>query len=307
MGEELPMARGLVVLLAALLFGHAASAQTQITIGYGLAGDFLPAFVAKDEGIFAKNGLDASMKVMQSSSLVPAILESGGVQIGINTPPNLLLAVAGGLDQVAIAGAARLKSTDPRIGLVTKPGLRVTKPADLAGKRVGIPGINSVIDLVLKKWLIDGKVPLARVSLIEAVAPRMGDMLKSDQLDAAAIFEPLLSRFVASGDGVKSVDFFSEVNSDMLGSFWAATRSWASANPQAVGAFRRSLAEAQDFIARNPEKAKAVEAKYLHFAEPRLPSFDSAMRAKDLDYFIALCRELGILHQPLDASKLIFE
>src|SRR5690242_7059251 len=140
MGEELPMARGLVVLLAALPFGHAASAQTQITIGYGLAGDFLPAFVAKDEGIFAKNGLDASMKVMQSSSLVPAILESGGVQIGINTPPNLLLAVAGGLDQVAIAGAARLKSTDPRIGLVTKPGLQVTKPADLAGKRVGIPG-----------------------------------------------------------------------------------------------------------------------------------------------------------------------
>ena len=48
------MARGLVVLLAALLLGQAASAQTQITIGYGLAGDFLPAFIAKDEGIFAK-------------------------------------------------------------------------------------------------------------------------------------------------------------------------------------------------------------------------------------------------------------
>lgn len=301
------MARGLVVLLAALLFGQAASAQTQITIGYGLAGDFLPAFIAKDEGIFAKNGLDASMKVMQSSSLVPAVLASGGVQIGINTPPNLLLAVAGGLDQVAIAGAARLKSADPRIGLVTKPGLKVTKAADLEGKRVGVPGINSVIDLVLKKWLIDGKVPLARVTLIEAVAPRMGDMLKSDQLDAVAIFEPLLSRFVVSGAGAKSVDFFSEVNPDMLGSFWAATRHWASANPQAVAAFRRSLAEAQDLIARNPDKAKAIEAKYLHFAEPKLPNFDIAMRAGDLDYFIALCRELGILRQPLDASKLIFE
>jgi len=301
------MARGLVGLLAALLFAHAASAETQLTIGYGLAGDFLPAFIAKDEGIFAKNGLDASMKVMQSSSLVPAILASGGVQIGINTPPNLLLAVAGGLDQVAIAGAARLTSADPRIGLVAKPGLTVTRPADLEGKRVGVPGINSVIDLVLKKWLIDGKVPLARVSLIEAVAPRMGDMLKSDQLDAVAIFEPLLSRFVASGSGVKSVDFFSAVNPDMLGSFWAATRQWASANPQAVTAFRRSLAEAQDFIVRNPDKAKAIETKYLHFAEPKLPRFDVAMRASDLDYFIALCRELGVLHQPLDASKLIFE
>lgn len=301
------MARGLVVLLAALLLGQAAAAQTKITIGYGLAGDFLPAFIAKDEGIFAKNGLDASMKVMQSSSLVPAVLASGGVQIGINTPPNLLLAVAGGLDQVAIAGAARLKSTDPRIGLVTKPGLEVTKATDLEGKRVGVPGINSVIDLVLKKWLIDGKVPLARVTLVEAVAPRMGDMLKSDQLDAVAIFEPLLSRFVVSGAGMKSVDFFSEVNPDMLGSFWAATRQWASANPQAVTAFRRSLAEAQDFIARSPEAAKAVEVKYLHFAEPKLPSFDIAMRASDLDYFIGLCRELGVLRQPLDASKLIFE
>jgi NitT/TauT family transport system substrate-binding protein len=294
-----------LAMLLALAWAAPAVAQTKIVVGYGIAADFLPAFVAKEEGMFAKNRLDVTLNAVQNSSLVPAMLAAGNVHIGINTPTNLLLAAEGGLDQVAVAGAARLQKENQRIGLVTRQGVTVAKAEDLKGRKVGIPGINSVIDIFLKKWLIDHKVALSELSLIEAPPPQMGDMLKSGQLDAVAIFEPLMSRFVFTGVGVKSVDFFSEVNPDVVGSFWAATRNWTSANVQAVAAFRTSLAEAQAFIAQNPEKAKQIEAKYLGFAGPRFPTFKLDMQPADLEYFVRIGRELGVIRTQIDTSRLI--
>ena len=110
------------IVLGALLLSPPALAQTKIAVGYGFASDFLPALVAQDEGIYAKHGLDVTLSVVQSSSMAPAILNSGSLQIAINTPPNLILAVAGGLDQVAIAGAARLTKEN-----------RAYRPRDEAG------------------------------------------------------------------------------------------------------------------------------------------------------------------------------
>jgi NitT/TauT family transport system substrate-binding protein len=291
-------------LLGVLLCGPVA-AQTKIAVGYGLAADFLPAFIAKEEGIFAKNKLDVTLSVVQNSSLVAAALASGNMQIGINTAPNLILSAEGGLDQVAVAGAARLQQSNQRIALVTRPGLTVAKADDLRGKRVGIPGINSVIDLFLKKWLVDRGVQLNQLSLIEVPPPQMGDMLKNGQLDAVAIFEPLVSRIVSTGAGTRSLPFFSEVNPDVLGSFWAATRTWVEANRPAVAAFRASLAEAQAFIAQNPERARQIETKYLGFPGPRFPTFRLEMQPSDFDVFVRVGRELGVVRQNVDTSKLV--
>ena len=297
--------RRMLVLLAALFVYVPALAQTKVIVAYGLAADFLPAFVAKEEGIFAKNKLDVTMQVAQNSSLVPAMLASNSAQIGINTAPNLVLSAEGGLDQVAIAGAARLQKANPRISLITRPGFTVTKAEDLRGKKVGVPGINSVIDLFLKKWLVDHGVALNQLSLIESAPPQMGDNLKNGQLDAVAIFEPLASRFVSSGSGARSVDFFSEVNPDVVGSLWAAQRNWATANAAAVAAFRASLAEGMDFIAKNPERAHQIEAKYLGFPSPRFPTFRLELAPEDFDYFVKVGRELNVVRQNVDTSKLV--
>ena len=293
--------------MAALVIGGSASAQAKLAVGYGFASDFLPAMVAADTGIFSKHGLDVTLTTVQSTSMSPALLTSGAQQIVVETPSNIIVANAGGLDQVAIAGAARLTKQNQRVGLLTRVGFTVTQPADLKGKKIGIPEINSVIDMVLKKWFLDHGVALDQVSFSEVIAPQMGDMLKSGQLDAVAVFEPLLSRFVASGAGTRSVDLFSEENPDELGSFWATTRDWANANRATVAAFRASLVEAQDLIAKDPEKAKAVENKFLHFSEGSFPTFQVEMKPADFDFFVALSQKLGIIQQPLDTSKLIFK
>jgi NitT/TauT family transport system substrate-binding protein len=287
-------------------FGHAAE-TTKIVLGYGLTSDYLPAYIAKENGIFAKHGLDVDMKAVTSSSLAPPALVSNSLQISQATPPNLLLANDGGMDLVSVAGVARLTAAHPHTSLVTHPGFTITTAKDLIGKKIAVPGINSAMDLVLRKWLLDGNVKLSQVTIVEAPFQQMGDMLKSGQLDAAFSFEPLLSRILAAGSATKSLDIMSSTNPDVLGAIYASTREWANAHRAAVAAFNESLAEGIEFEKAHPEEAHKIEAKYIGYATPTFADAQLAVRPADFKFWADVCDEVGVLHHPVDAATLIFK
>src|SRR5689334_15860669 len=90
----------------------AAFAQTKITLTHAFAADFIPAFVAKEKGIFAKHGLDVTLQPTANIGLVPAALMSNQIQVGAATPNNLLAAAEAGLDVVGICGSSRLQKSN---------------------------------------------------------------------------------------------------------------------------------------------------------------------------------------------------
>ena len=303
-------------LVAALLFLSPLAAVTpaasqtfaRIKVGLGPAVDFLPAFVARGQGIFAEHGLDVILQIVPTPSVVPPMLVSDSVQIAYATAPNLLLADEGGLDLVAIAGGAQLVKTNAKISFVTRTGVTVEKAEDLKGRKVGVPGFNSIIDMFLRKWLMTHNVPVAQVSIVETPMLQMGDLLKSGQIDAATPIEPIRGRIVASGAAVRSIDFFSEVNPDVLGSFWMSTRDWATKHKTEVAAFRASLLDGIAFINAHPDEARAIEQKDLGFVDPTaMASFATKLDVKDFDFVEKLGVELGVMKQPIDAAKLIIE
>lgn len=302
-----PATTVLVALVATVLSFNTLAQATRLTLGYANATEFLPAFVAKDRGIFAKHGLEVTMTAIPSSSLVPPTLMSGSIDMGIATPPNLVLAAEAGLDLVATSGSARIMKTNTRVSLVARAGTVIEKPGDLVGKKVAVPGINSSIDLVLRKWLLDAKVPLAKVTFIETTLPQMPDLLKGGTVDAVAAIEPILSRIVLGGIGVKPIDYFSEVNSDIVGAFWMSTRAWATGHPAAIQSFRAAYAESIAWITANPDEAKKVEAKWLGFNGRAFPNFSLELRQSDLDTYVAIGRELSVVHQAVDTSRLIWK
>lgn len=306
------MLLGVLALFGTIALGTAPARSqnatpTKLTVAWGFAGDFLPLWVAKEKGFLAQHQLDATLMPLGNGAQSPAVLESGNAQIAFTTPSTLVLAVAGGLDQVALAGAARLTKANPRTALVTRAGVTVEKPADLIGKRVGLPGINQAFDLNLKKWLYDHGIGADQFTPIEAAFPAMGDMLKGGQIDAAFLIEPLLGRVLAAGQGIKSVDITSANNPDQLGSIWSAKRDWATANRATVANFRAALNDAIAFIGAHPDDAKQVEIQYLKFAEPTWPTFATQLSAADFQYWIDICHHLKLLPQPLDGSTIVFE
>jgi NitT/TauT family transport system substrate-binding protein len=304
------MNRRLVVFAVLLAFGAAprawADPPTPVRLAYAVAAEFLPAYVAKDKGFFAARGLDVTMSVMGNPGLAPAALTAGSLDISVLTPPNLLLANEGGLDLVALAGVARIQKTNPRSNLVTRTGEGIAKPEDLKGKKIGVPGINSSLDLVFKTWLVQHGIPLDQVTSVEAPFAQMPDLMKSGQVDGVISMEPLLSRIVASGSGVRTFDVQSDVNPDFLGGFWGATREWADAHRAAVAEFRLALHDALDFIHDHPDDAKAVEQKYIGYVDPSPLSVRIELVPADFAFWIDICTKLGQLRQPADPAKIVF-
>ena len=103
------LSRKIVLLTAvATMFGlsvTAAQSQTKIPLRVAYTGviTWLPAMIAKEDGLFDKNGLDVTMtRFTQIANLPPTL----GKQFDLaqTTAPDMLNAVASGINLVAIMG-----------------------------------------------------------------------------------------------------------------------------------------------------------------------------------------------------------
>jgi NitT/TauT family transport system substrate-binding protein len=297
------VASGMLLLVG--LVSPTLAAPAKVTIGFPPATDFLAAYVAKDEGFFAKHDIDAKMTLIPVVNNIPSAIVSGSVQIGMSTIPTFLQAVDGGLDLKLIAGAARHTKAHPFISLLARKGVNYSKPSDLIGKKVGVPGINSVIDVMLRKWLINNKVPIDKVKIIEAPLPQLPNVLNSGSIDYVAIVEPFRTKIVATKSGTIAAEYFAEVNPDVLVSCWIAGGEWADKHPQVVKNFRAAIDEGLAFIRNNPAKAREIEKKYIHYNSPSFPTFNNKARPEDLTFFLKLGDELHLYRHKLDPKKIV--
>jgi len=298
-----------IAALVSIAAGASASAAelTKMAVSYSATADFAPAFIAKEAGIFEKHGLDVSLSNLATTSLGPPALMAGSLQLASSSPPLLLLANDGGMDLVAVAGVAAMDEKHPRSSLITRTGFTATKAQDFIGKKIARPGINSAIDLVLKKWLLDHGVQLNQVTLVETPFTQMGDLLKAGQIDAAFELEPLRSRIIDSGAAEKSVDIFSATKPHILASMYASSRSWAEAHRDALKAFRASLQDAASFIREHPDEAAAMQKKYVGAASKPDP-LELELDPADFDFWIATLHQLKLLQQtPPPAAQLIIQ
>src|SRR5436190_22409750 len=83
-----------------------AQAQDKIVLGFSASTAFSNAFVAANEGIFKKHGLDVEMKLVPNSSTTPAALMADSLQVATPTAPITLQAIEQGLDLVVLAGGS---------------------------------------------------------------------------------------------------------------------------------------------------------------------------------------------------------
>lgn len=293
-------------LLTALLFSTSPMAQvTKVNVGYVPAGDWLPALVAKDKGFFEKRNLDVTLTKVAIISNVPSAILSGSLHVGVSTPTVLIDAAEAGLPLTGIAGGTRFLKDPAIFSVVVKQGLPVSSAKDLEGKRVGVPGLRSIADVLLRKWLIDKGVNPSRVNIVEAPFPQMKDLLKGGTVDAVAVLEPFRTRIVSDNTGFRLADYVAEVNPDLLGGVWIGQREWVAAHPQAVTALREALGEAIAFIRSNNDEARAIESKYLGFSTPVLLPYSLTIAPADLETYVRMAQDVGYLKKPVDVRPLL--
>jgi NitT/TauT family transport system substrate-binding protein len=266
--------------------------------------DYLPAYVAQEQGFFAQHGLDMTLTAIPLiANITPAIL-SGQAQIGIGVGPGLLQAVDNGIDIVVVAGGTRQTPAHSTISLVARPELNIHGAADLRGRKIGVPGIASIMDVLLRAWMEKQGVSPSEATFIEVGFPQMHDVMRAHTIDAAVVIEPFRGRILADGTGTRVRDYVLDLTPDMLSSLWFAERRWAEANPQAVRGFRAALDQAIAWMPEHDE-GREIEKKYLGYNAAVRPGYSTKVTPGDLAFFNDILVKQGLLQKPIDTSKLI--
>jgi NitT/TauT family transport system substrate-binding protein len=201
--------------------------------------DCASAMVARDQGIFAKHGLDADVTLIGINTNIPPAIASDSIQIGGPTSLVFLQAVDGGLDLVAVAGASVMDAEESKtIAAVARPGVSIKEPKDFVGKKVGAPGIGAFLHVLFRKWLIEKGVDPEGVNFVEVTFPIMNDALKSGSVDVVLTAEPILSRITKAGNGQVAALYAADLARNDPIIFYAASRKFAEDHPDVIKAFR---------------------------------------------------------------------
>jgi NitT/TauT family transport system substrate-binding protein len=299
--------------LAAFALSSQAQAQTKLQIGCTATTDCASAMIAVDEGIFAKHGLAAEMIPIGINSNIPAAILSNSIQIGGPTSTVFLQAVDGGLDLVAVAGATVMNPvSNANITAFVRNGVTIKDAKDFVGKKVGAPGLGAFLHVLFVKWLVDKGVDPKSVNFVEVTFPTMPDIIKSGGVDAVLTAEPTVSRMLAAGSGSIGARYASELERTEPIIFYAASRDWATKNPDTVKKFRAAIAEGAAIVNNDRDKASAAIAKFtkqtIELVRASPPNkADPVLKPEQLGWWIDVMSSQKMLETKLDLNKLVLK
>jgi NitT/TauT family transport system substrate-binding protein len=303
-------------LLALSLAALACAAQAQETkVAVAISGwtGFAPLTLAKEAGIFKKNGLDVSIKKIPQKDRHLAIA-SGDVQCAATTVETWIVWNANGVATTQIFQLDKSYGAD---GMVVKPN--ITKISDLKGKTVAAsaPGTAPYFTLawMLKKNGLSAKD--VKVVNLEPQAAANAMIAGSTDIDAAMTYEPYLSAVRAKPEAGKIIA--TTLDYPMVMDTFGCTPKFLSENPKAAKALADSYFEAVEMIQKDPAKSYEImgadvkqsgeafgkSAAYLRWQDRAAnQKFFTGEHAAFSKEAAELLLEAGIIKQLPDMSKL---
>jgi NitT/TauT family transport system substrate-binding protein len=136
---------------------------TKISVGYSaISGDALPAWVAKDAGIFERNGLDVQPVFFTGGTTAVMALVSADTPIAQLAGPAVVNSVMAGSDSVLIAGGV----TSLNYYLQSRADIKT--PEQLKGGSVAISRFGSASDFIARYALTKiGLIPGKDVTIVQ--------------------------------------------------------------------------------------------------------------------------------------------
>src|SRR4051812_24595504 len=301
--------------LSLLAVAATASLAQETKVAVGISGwtGFAPLTLAKEAGIFKKNGLDVAIKKIPQKDRHLAIA-SGDVQCAATTVETWIVWNANGVATTQIFQLDKSYGAD---GMVVKAN--IGKISDLKGKTVAAsaPGTAPYFTLA---WMLkkNGLSPKdVKVVNLEPQAAANAMIAGTADLDAAMTYEPYLSAVRAKPEAGKIIA--TTLDYPMVMDTFGCTPKFLSENPKAAKALADSYFEAVEMIQKEPKKSfeimgadvkqsgEAFEAssRYLRWqdreANQRFFAGEHAAFSKEA---AELLLEAGIIKQTPDMAKL---
>jgi NitT/TauT family transport system substrate-binding protein len=301
----------IAALLAVLAWSSVAPAQNaKVRIGYSPIAEFMPAFVAKDQGIFARHGLDVEFVPIALNSNIPAALMARSIEIGGPNVAVFLQAADGGLDLAVVSGNTVIPTRNAAIAFVMREDVPYSGAKSLEGRKIAMPGIGSSVDVLFRRWMRAEGADPAKVVYVEMPSVQINDVLRAKSVDGAVVVEPFLTRVLQAQSAKVAARFTEILTGNVPAILYAAQRDWATQNPKVVEAFRAAIREGIESAKANPEKARTAIGAYIKLPEPVLaslpfPNMKAELTEADLAFWIDAMRAERFLKTDLKPGALI--
>jgi NitT/TauT family transport system substrate-binding protein len=303
-----------IALVAGLAVATGTFAQ-ETKVGVGLSGwtGFAPLTLAKEAGIFKKNGLDVSLRKIPQKDRHLAIA-SGDIQCAATTVETWIVWNANGVATTQIFQLDKSYGAD---GMVVKPSIQ--KIADLKGKTVAAsaPGTAPYFTLawMLRKNGLSTKD--VKVVNLEPQAAANAMIAGNTDIDAAMTYEPYLGAVRAKPEAGKIIA--TTLDYPMIMDTFGCTPKFLADNPKAAKALADSYFEAVDMIKRDPKRSFEImgadvkqsgeqfeaSQKYLRWQDRAAnKTFFAGEHAQFSKEAAELLMEAGIIKQLPDMGRL---
>jgi len=208
-----------------------------------------PLFVARERGLFERFNLDVSLETGNAAEVGPLMArgEIKAVATGLSAAtlnlvdrdPNAYLFIA--------ANSVIPPDGVGSVGLLARKDLydsgQITTVADLKGRRLGVAALWDGLAYSTGALLQEGGLGFGDVERVELGSyPAVLAALKGESIEAAAVFEPLLSAAVAQGLGVVVSQ---KAAPGLQETFLWANRDWATQERDQAVAFLAGIVLAQ--------------------------------------------------------------
>jgi ABC-type nitrate/sulfonate/bicarbonate transport system substrate-binding protein len=217
-------------------------------------------FMAKQEGLFKKNGLDVELIHIPSSSRAIQAILAGEIAISFMDGSNAAQANLKGANLALIAGATNRQV----FSLMAKPEIK--KITELKGKKIGITRIGSSTHTSALYALGSAGLKPADVQLLPLVeVPNIFTAMSAGQIDAGVVSPPTNAR--AKRAGFVELMNIAKEGPEFVSVAVGTSRTYIKANEDVVRRVVRSYAEGIQVFKTNKAAALRMFQNQLKVKE----------------------------------------
>jgi NitT/TauT family transport system substrate-binding protein len=237
----------------------------KVTVAYpSVAGSFLPLWLAADEGLFAKHGLDVDLTYIASGTTAMQSLIAGDIQFVLTSAAEPVAAYVAGAPVQIVMGW----SPAPSAVFVVAP--RITSPEQLRGETLGITRFGAqphvAARLALKHWGLDPETDVQYLQL--GGPPQIIAAMQSGVVVGAALAAP--TNVLARRLGFRALGDLAEMGVAYQGDGVVGVQSYVDGNPEVVRRLNRALLEGIKIDLTDDAATRATLAKYTRLEDPEL-------------------------------------
>jgi ABC-type nitrate/sulfonate/bicarbonate transport system substrate-binding protein len=230
-----------------------------LTVGYSPFESATLFFIAEDQQLFSRNGLNVTSRKYETgvASLAGMLKREVDIAVGIAEFP--LVGSALRKEKVRIIGSIDKVEF---IYLIGRRDRGIEKVSDLKGKRVGTT-FGTVAHFHLGRFLNLHGMNIQNITLVDVKTPEEWvNAIVNGEIDAVATAQPYANS-VKVGLGANAVVWSAQSSQPLYGLI-VSTDEWITKHPELVGRFLRSLAQAEEYAIRHPAEAKAIVQRRLN-------------------------------------------